>query len=168
MRVRMSVLDIVRVRMSVLDIVMGIFMIFLSIFCMVSLRGFPMKIGNEPGPSYFPFLILCAQILFAIVLVGLAIYLLKVKVSDEKVEIRNLKLAIIVTVTGVCYIYVTPIIGFFISTPLFLTSMFLLLMGELKKWLTALFVSIATTVIFYFIFYYFLQVDLPMGLLPWG
>jgi putative tricarboxylic transport membrane protein len=137
----------------------SLFWLVFSIFiCFGSIR---LKIGtfHNPGTGFFPFL---AGIVFA----GLSLILLiQSLVAGEDVEgilgkVRW-KNIIVVLICLVVYAVVLEKLGFMISTIFFIGVVLRVI--EKKRWSLVVSVSVSATLVFWVIFQYWLQSQLPKG-----
>jgi putative tricarboxylic transport membrane protein len=138
----------------------SLFWLVFSIFiCFGSIR---LKIGtfHNPGTGFFPFL---AGIVFA----GLSLILLiQSLVAGEDVEgilgkVRW-KNIIVVLICLVVYAVVLEKLGFMISTIFFIGVVLRVI--EKKRWSLVVSVSVSATLVFWVIFQYWLQSQLPKGI----
>jgi putative tricarboxylic transport membrane protein len=135
------------------------------LFCFFSFRLGMGRI-NDPGPGFIPFVTGCVLILLCL---GTMLFEGKPsrKVESEPKPSKGTGLGWVlpasVLISLLIYALVLEILGFVLSTFLFLT--FLLMMSEKRSWRVALGVSILTTASAYFVFSYLLEVGLPQGFL---
>jgi len=120
-----------------------------------------LKIGtfHNPGTGFFPFL---AGIVFAVLSLILLIQSLVARENMEailgKVQWKNI---ILVLICLVVYALVLERLGFMISTILFIGVVLRVI--EKKRWSLVIVVSILATLVFWVIFQYWLQSQLPKG-----
>jgi putative tricarboxylic transport membrane protein len=120
---------------------------------------------HKPGPGFFSFL---AGAILGILSLIVFVQSFKSAPGDEKKPFwlnpqRRIKMAYLV-VALILYAIGMNYIGFFFSTLLFLG--FLLRSIDSQRWSVVLTVSILATIISYGIFQYWLDVQLPTGILP--
>lgn len=82
--------------------------------------------------------------------------------AEELAEPGQDRLTVFAALTLVAYIILLPILGFLLTTPLFVLA-FLFLLGD-RNWTTLSFVPIATTVGCFVVFQVLFNVNLPRGL----
>lgn len=135
-------------------------MIALGLYVILTARTFPEGTGGVLGPGFFP-------ILLGILLIGLSALQLfntrKEKAVATAFLTESTKRVLFACLIIIGYMAGIAILGFLISTPLFLFG----IMGffSVRKWSTLLISSIATTTVLYFVFLKFLSVSLPAGIL---
>jgi putative tricarboxylic transport membrane protein len=118
---------------------------------------------KHPGPGFLPFGLALCLITLSLVLIF--------KSWREKTPStpfwpqRTWLRPLLGVTTFVFYALVIQRVGFLLSTLLFLIIWMRLI--ERVRWRTLVGISIATTAGLYFIFVFFLEVPLPMGLLKW-
>ena len=147
------------------DWVSALFWILVAIsICFGSVR---LDLGelHKPGPGFFSFV---AGAILGILSLIVFVQSFKSVPGDEKkpfwlnpqrrIKMVCLVLALILYAIGMNYV------GFFLSTLLFLG--FLLKSIDPQRWSVVLAVSVLATVISYGIFHYWLDVQLPTGILP--
>ena len=138
----------------------SLFWLAFSIFiCFGSMR---LKIGtfHNPGTGFFPFL---AGVVFAVLSLTLLIQSLVAGENVEgilgKVRWKNI---ILVLICLVVYAVVLEKLGFMISTVFFIGVVLRVI--EKKRWSLVVVVSISATLVFWVIFQYWLQSQLPKGM----
>lgn len=135
-------------------------LIGLSIAMVIMTRDFPPGFrGSGLGPSFFPILVTIV-ILFLVFLLLLETY--KKIDKNQKINFKNLKAPLFLTVIIILYAIIIKFIGFRISTFVFLFVSTTFLKIEIKK---ALFFSFIITAIVYIIFRVLLKIPLPTGVL---
>ena len=132
---------------------------FSSFICFGSMR---LKIGtfHNPGTGFFPFL---AGVVFAVLSLTLLIQSLVAGENVEgilgKVRWKNI---ILVLICLVVYAVVLEKLGFMISTIFFIGVVLRVI--EKKRWSLVVAVSVSATLVFWVIFQYWLQSQLPKGI----
>ena len=116
------------------------------------------------SPYLFPLLVSVFMIIISISLFAEGIKDEKLKKKEptnkeEKKEIVYWKEVLFTILFSIVYYFAMDIIGFIVSTILFLLILFAFL-GERRKWLITI-ISVSTTAIIYFIFGVLLHVMLP-------
>jgi hypothetical protein len=121
---------------------------------------------GRPGPGFFPFyLALC----FSIVCVPLLVQTLLGRNSNDKLPDNSMEPGEIWKIVWILvglflYAYAFETIGFLLAT--FLVMLFLFRAVEPLSWPSAIGGSLASSLLTYLIFKWWLQVQLPAG--PWG
>jgi putative tricarboxylic transport membrane protein len=121
-----------------------------------------LKIGtfHNPGTGFFPFL---AGVVFAVLSLTLLIQSLVAGENVEgilgKVRWKNI---ILVLICLVVYAVVLEKLGFMISTIFFIGVVLRVI--EKKRWSLVVAVSVSATLVFWVIFQYWLQSQLPKGI----
>nr|WP_321295786.1 tripartite tricarboxylate transporter TctB family protein [uncultured Sphaerochaeta sp.] len=135
-------------------------MIALGLYVILTARTFPEGTGGVLGPGFFP-------ILLGILLIGLSALQLfntrKEKAVATAFLTESTKRVLFACLIIIGYMAAIAILGFLISTPLFLFG--IMWFFSVRKWSTLLISSIATTAVLYFVFLKFLSVSLPAGIL---
>ncbi len=135
-------------------------MIALGLYVILTARTFPEGTGGVLGPGFFP-------ILLGILLIGLSALQLfntrKEKAVATAFLTESTKRVLFACLIIIGYMAGIAILGFLISTPLFLFG--IMWFFSVRKWSTLLISSIATTAVLYFVFLKFLSVSLPAGIL---
>ena len=132
----------------------------LAVIC-YSWAVFPKGAGGVPGPSVFPILIACMMLLSGLVVLVDAIR----KNSDEKIillEKDNIRVYISMAVM-VVYCVLVPVIGFCVTSVIFLTVM-IRWFSQKKIWICIGWGVIMSSVV-YAVFTYLLKVSLKFGFL---
>ena len=135
-------------------------MAFSIFICVGSVR---LKIGtfHNPGTGFFPFL---AGVVFGILSLVLLIQSLVAKERVDavlgKVRWKNV---ILVLICLFVYAVVLERLGFMISTIFFIGI--LLRVIEKKRWSLVILISVSATLVFWVIFQFWLQSQLPKGVL---
>ncbi|KYZ75961.1 hypothetical protein AXX12_05845 [Anaerosporomusa subterranea] len=143
--------------MRKLDIISAVILIALAAYVIVTAGSFPQGAGTL-GPGFFPTLI--AGLLAAFAGWQLITALLKKKSEDAPSRPRKSLLEIF-AVTGV-YMVILPLVGFLISTPLFLIACGAVISEDIKQGWKAIVISgVATTGVLYTVFSVLLNVPLP-------
>ena len=157
------------------DLLLGIGMVFLSFICALDLRTVknPDIIANQVGVTLFPWLMVGALALLGLLLVVFSI--LKSMKAGEPSEQKAMDwvrfrstyaVPLLMFAILTAYIFLTPVIGFYVMSLLFFVGLGLLLGGFNKKnVITVCIGSIATVLSVYLIFQVLLQVWMPQGLL---
>lgn len=135
-------------------------MIALGLYVILTARTFPEGTGGVLGPGFFP-------ILLGILLIGLSALQLfntrKEKAVATAFLTESTKRVLFACLIIIGYMAGIAILGFLISTPLFLFG--IMWFFSVRKWSTLLVSSMATTAVLYFVFLKFLSVSLPAGIL---
>lgn len=135
-------------------------MIALGLYVILTARTFPEGTGGVLGPGFFP-------ILLGILLIGLSALQLfntrKEKAVATAFLTESTKRVLLACLIIIGYMAGIAILGFLISTPLFLFG--IMWFFSVRKWSTLFISSIATTAVLYFVFLKFLSVSLPTGIL---
>jgi hypothetical protein len=157
------------------DLLLGIGMLFLSLLCAYDLTTVknPDIIENQVGVTLFPWLMVGALTLLGLLLILFAV--VKMKRDGGKPEqkpkdwvrfratymVPLLMFAILST-----YIFLTPVVGFYVMSLLFFIALGLLLGGfDRRNIITVSIGSVATVLSVYLIFQVMLQVWMPEGIL---
>jgi putative tricarboxylic transport membrane protein len=115
---------------------------------------------DGPRPGYFPFyvgLIICVS-----ALINMARALLVPAAKNKTfVEVGQLKMVLTVLIPTTIYVGAVTWIGIYVSSAVFI-AFFMRWLGKYAWWKVAA-VSLATVVVFYFIFEKWFQVPLPKG-----
>ncbi len=140
----------------------GIF-IAISVFIILMARTFPEGSNGVVGPGFFPIILACIVILLSCI----QIYNSTVRPSQEERENKvnllsnqSIRVWISMGIT-VAYFVLMYLVGFMISTPIFLFVA--LLYFKVKSWPVRILVPILTTAAVYVIFTVLLYVQLPAG-----
>ncbi len=134
-------------------------LVFSILICLGSLK---LKTGtfHNPGAGFFPFL---AGIVFALLSLILLVQNLpggkRAEAVLGKVQWKNI---IFVLICLVVYAVVLEGLGFMISTILFIGVVLKVI--ERKRWSLVIVVSVSATLLFWVIFQYWLQSQLPKGI----
>lgn len=143
--------------MRKLDIISAVILILLAGYVIITAGSFPQS-TTTLGPGFFP--TLTAGLLAIFALWQLVTALLQKKSEDAPAPPKSSLLAIF-AVTGV-YIAVLPLVGFLVSTPLFLIAGGLVISEDPKrKWKPVILSSVVTTGVLYTVFSVLLHVPLP-------
>lgn len=148
------------------DVYAGVIILVTSLFFIVQAKGFPER------AALFPYLILGLFIFFAILLLinGFRKTTMRAKAIDvpaaddeEQLSFNMIKMPVLILVTVTIYVILINVLGFFVSTAIFMIGiLFALGMKSLK----AYFLTIVFTLLFiYLLFVKLLHVFLPTGLL---
>lgn len=157
------------------DLLLGIGMLFLSLLCAFDLSNVknPDIIENQVGVTLFPWLMVGALTLLGLLLIFFSVVKRKGEGETSAPKAKDwvrfratyavpLLMFAILTV----YIFLTPVIGFYVMSLLFFVGLGLLLGGfNRRNILTVCIGSIATVLSVYLIFQVMLQVWMPQGLL---
>jgi len=139
-------------------IMIPVFFIELGIVFGILALGFTNK-GDAVGPGIVPGL-------WIICILGLSIFLvIRVLIGkeDEDPEWGNIKKVATIIAMIILYLIIMQIIGYFISTALFLIgSMYYL---DYRNWKVMIIMTVVWLLISYFAFYRLLYVPLPKGIL---
>ena len=143
------------------EIYFGIVLMLLSMLFFLLTFQFP-KQTLAIAPSLFPRVISSGLFIAAAILTIQGFW--GISKADQRKTVRitfNISLARLMTIIGISFIY-TRIIeaaGYVLSTPLFIAVTMLLFREKRWKWIVT--VSVATTVILYFLFRMIFRVPLP-------
>jgi len=149
--------------MKLFKIGMPVFLILLSIAGLIGGFNLPKaNLGNPNGPLYFPVAISAFLLIFSIIYLFQEIKNLE-EVNKGVTELftgRTPLLIVLTIVFAVVYALIFDVLGFLISTILFLGALLFLVNGR-KKWL----VNVSVTLVFSFLSWYafneLLGVSLP-------
>lgn len=135
------------------------------IVILISVAYFIMSIPLSPMAKLFPMIITTATAAFAIIWLISSIkdYIKKPTGFEINMSPEMIKLTAILFVQLFIYVFVIQIIGFYVSTLLFLIIVMWTL--KLKRYIQMVSVSIVTLLIVMIVFDRYLHVDLPSGLL---
>lgn len=157
------------------DLLLGIGMVFLSFLCALDLRAVksPDIIKNQVSVTLFPWLMVGALALLGLLLVVFS--LMKTTKEGGKSERKTVDwgrfrsayaVPLLMFAILTAYIFLTPVIGFYVMSLLFFVGLGLLLGGFNRKNVIAVCIGSITTVLsVYVIFQVMLQVWMPQGLL---
>jgi hypothetical protein len=135
-------------------------MILLGSYVIIVAKDYPPTSNGVLGPGFFP--ILLGILLIA--LSSLAILVSFVSKEEETIVFGEGTQRVLITSAIVLgYLAGVAILGFLLSTPLFL--IIIMRYFQVPKWSTVLLVSFTTTAILYVVFLKFLSVSLPSGIL---
>jgi len=145
-----------------IDVCVGLFLSGLSIAIFLYAEQEYVGSGvNSYGPNFFPQLVSVLLLLASITLIVQALrgYSLK---NFETINKHGFIRASITLAIAIAYLFLMQLIGFYLSTAIFLfvTMKFL----GLKSYLTTFIVSLCVATIIYGIFRIFLKIPLPEGL----
>jgi hypothetical protein len=157
------------------DLFIGIGMVFLSFLCALDLRTVknPDIIANQVGVTLFPWLMAGALALLGVILAVSSSVKMKrtggqsVRKAIDWGRFRSgYAVPLLMFAILTAYIFLTPVIGFYVMSLLFFTGLGLLLGGfGQKNVFTVCIGSVVTVLSVYLIFRVMLQVWMPEGLL---
>jgi putative tricarboxylic transport membrane protein len=153
--------------MALYDKIIGFVWLFLGILiCLMSNR---IKLGepSSPGSGFIPFLNGCLLIFLS--LIDLIRIFFASKDSREKKGFWDGVMwdkPAFAVASLIAYILLLPILGYLITTFLFLV--FLIKLIEPLRWRTVFIISAATVAGSYLVFSYWLMCQFPRGILPYG
>ena len=139
--------------------ILSVSAIILGLYVIVAASQFPEGADGVPGPGFFP------------VILGIMIILLSVlqlfntrkdKDDDTKFMNEGTKRVLISCAVIIGYLVGMEVLGFIISTPIFLFS--IMWYFSVRKVSTLISIPLVSTGILYFVFLKFLSVSLPTGL----
>ena len=160
------------------NIIIGIILLIASAFYYFSTSEFPPPSKTENlGPAFFPTLLAAALALLALLLIlsslffrgatgkekGGAVIQGAERLEEDSFSVESVSYKFLLGTIGLSFLYVglLSILGFLISTPLFLIILIRLLGYE--KWVNTLAASIGLTAALYLLFATALGVSLPAG-----
>lgn len=153
--------------MTIADLVLGIVLIFISIFVQLYSRRFPRFIVRGvrlPGPSFFPRILAILLLLFAAYFV-LRYLLFRKKLNPEGAYKLDLKSFLNIVWTSLSVLLFFPLANL-VGALLALVMICFLLMIILKsKWYEAAIFSVVVTLIVHFVFHVVFKIPLPEGIL---
>ena len=151
--------------MRKLEIIASIAFITFSTIMLKLSSAFPTPKGNDVGGSFFPRTLSVLLILLSLILLFNSIK----KDKNNKQGTQNpinfhatICVSIVILLT-VIYRYIIIYLGFLIITPIYLIILMILI--KVENIARSIVLSISITVIIWFVFYYFLQMPLPNGIL---
>jgi len=151
--------------MKTAEIIVSLILILLSsLFCFFSLK-LGMGSIKDPGSGFIPFLTGCSLIalsLFVMLFEGKATRKAGSKPRLFKRTDFGLAPSLLVLISLLIYVLILDILGFVLSTFLFLT--FLFNISEKRNWKIALGASICITTSAYLVFDYLLEIAFPKGI----
>ncbi|MGD1833077.1 MAG: tripartite tricarboxylate transporter TctB family protein [Sphaerochaetaceae bacterium] len=139
--------------------ILSVSAIILGLYVIVAASQFPEGADGVPGPGFFP------------VILGIMIILLSVlqlfntrkdKDDDTKFMNEGTRRVLISCAIIIGYLVGMEVLGFIISTPIFLFS--IMWYFSVRKISTLISIPLVSTGILYFVFLKFLSVSLPTGL----
>ncbi len=134
-----------------------------SIFCIASLR-LGMGQINAPGPGFVPFIGGAILILFSLfVILFETKYENRCKTESKSPVKQQAKVILFILVPLFVYALVMDLLGFIVAT--FVIMFYLFKAPQRQSWRFALGASLLTLALTYFLFDYFLKVNLPKGFL---
>lgn len=149
------------------DILTGILLLAFSVFYLAAtvqlheVTGLPMAIG----PKVFPFLLGGSMLILSLILLGQGI---KSSAEGDKAKVvwtkKEVKDFLVIPGLVLLYALVLENLGYVLSTLFFLLAA-MLFMGR-RRWWSNLFWAAAFSFGSYYLFTYWLDVQLPKGLLP--
>lgn len=145
------------------DRYLGVGIVLLGIICFVSASSWRALVAADPaGPGAIPRILSIGFILIGAIL-AVGSFLTVPKDAKKEGLIDRISLGIIVRLTVICVVYliIFPLIGYLLSTPLLIAG--IMLATGVRKRKTLIMVSLIMTLILFCVFYYILQVNLPLG-----
>ncbi|MDC7244419.1 MAG: tripartite tricarboxylate transporter TctB family protein [Sphaerochaetaceae bacterium] len=139
--------------------ILSVSAIILGLYVIVAASQFPEGADGVPGPGFFP------------VILGIMIILLSVlqlfntrkdKDDDTKFMNEGTRRVLISCAIIIGYLVGMEVLGFIVSTPIFLFS--IMWYFSVRKVSTLISIPLVSTGILYFVFLKFLSVSLPTGL----
>lgn len=155
------------------DLLTGVVIVALSVLCGLDLRTVkdPEIIKNQIGVTVFPWIMVAALALLGGMLIIFSLVKMRQGGQDKKPfdwgQFRQMyAVPILMFCIVSAYIFLTPVIGFYVMSLVFFVSLGLLLGGFTKKNILTISIgSIATVAAVYLIFQVMLQVWMPQGIL---
>ncbi|WP_069870234.1 tripartite tricarboxylate transporter TctB family protein [Fusibacter sp. 3D3] len=145
------------------DFAMGIIGLILSSYVFFTARLFPESPSTLVGPSYFPIILSLGLFALCIILIIQSL----VSKTEDKTESIDLKSPGIMRsfasfLATIVYVSLLQILGFMISSVLYL--FFLMLLLKNKEYVKMSIISVVVSVAVYFIFKSVLHITLPTGI----
>ncbi|MBR1920139.1 MAG: tripartite tricarboxylate transporter TctB family protein [Spirochaetales bacterium] len=145
--------------MKKISLVISVIMIAISLLIIVTAMSYPKSNAGVPGPGFFP------TVLSVIVIcLSFALIITQRKAEDVPVVLFSREQLPVYLSMGLVFVYLIMlnIVGFMISTPLFLIAVMKLF--KVRKLWVILAVAFCTTVATYIVFTKVLSVILPSGM----
>lgn len=144
-----------------IDLVVGIVLCILSLAIYLYAEQYSGRGVNRYGPNYFP---QALSLMLFLTSVALIVQALRGKALKglEKINKQGFVRAAVTLVMAVAYLLMMKVVGFYISTIIFLYVVMMYL-GQKNQWVRVL-VSISVASAVYGLFYYFLKIPLPEGI----
>jgi putative tricarboxylic transport membrane protein len=145
------------------DFIVGLFLLVFALVTILESRKLAFGGIHSPGPGFFPFLLGCLVAFLSLIL--LTGYIIRrVEVQRGQWEGLLWQKVVAATVILLAYSLTLEIIGFLLGT--FLLLGFLLRLIEKKSISFVLFLSFLISLGTYFIFKFWLYIQLPRGIIP--
>ncbi len=139
---------------------------WLVVGAFVIIHAYQLGLGRlrNPGPGFIFFLAALFLVFLSLIDLG-ATFFREAKKESAREPIWGPRWKRVLLVLGAlsAYIYLFNFLGFFLST--FLLLVFLFMVVEPTKWWIAMASSFVTILISYFLFYRWLMIPFPMGIL---
>lgn len=151
------------------DRVSGLVCLAISLALLVMTFGLPPAAMVPIGPAFYPRVVLSITALLSLILIGLDLKAARANAGASPAmqagAAPNYRLVLTTFILFGLYIALLPKIGFRISTALFVLALQVALEWPRNpsRWLLAVGVALATSLICYFIFESYLSVLLPRG-----
>lgn len=139
------------------DRFLTIFLIIVETFYFILIKGLPEKAAK------YPLFVLGLMFLLTLML-GIKSFFKEISVNDKKDLFKDVELKqfLLVLLVSLVYIFLIDIIGFFVSTFIYLNILMFGLKANLK---IGLITSVGFCVLIYLVFVVFLRVPVPSGIL---
>lgn len=146
------------------DIISGLIGILFGVYILVTAAGFPQDVVMRIGPAFFPMVLASLLICFSCLLLCFAL-LGKSKGTVEKFNFKDpgTQRAVIALLVTIIYSLLLNVLGFIVTTILYLFGLMFLL--EKRDYLSMSLISVGVTLGVFIIFEKFLHISLPIGLL---
>ena len=139
------------------EIALNIFFMLFSLVFLYETLDFPESYNPySPGPEWYPRLIIC---LILALCITHSLYIFK-KGEDKKLQ-ANFRLSIMCCLLTIIYIWIVPILGYFLATPIFMIVLLQVL--KVRKWYTLVLVPLLFCLLTFLVFYKGLMIPLPPG-----
>jgi hypothetical protein len=152
-------LKVLKMLISKGELLFSVILFFLGLIIVVSSIQIGFGKFSKPGPGLFPLfcgLILCVQ--------SISLHVFK-QINQEQGNLFNdvaiIKKFILLAISFVLWIVLMPLLGWLPLT--FLVTFSISKIMQMEDWAKPLILSIINTVLLYFLFGYFLAIDLPNG-----
>lgn len=146
------------------DIISGLIGILFGVYILVTAARFPQDVVMGIGPAFFPMMLALALIFFSCLLICFA-FLGKSKGTVEKFNFKDpgKQRAIIALIVTIIYSLLLNVLGFIVTTILYLFGLMFLL--EKRDYLSMSLISVGLTLGVFIIFEKLLHIALPVGFL---
>ena len=152
------------------DGVAGLVCLAVSIFLLYLTLGLPPAVMVPIGPAFYPRIVLSLLALLSVILIGLDLRAMRLAGAGTAPAVPagsapNYRLVLATFIEFGIYIALLPPLGFRISTFLFVLALEVTLEWprSLTRWLLAIAVAVATSLVCYLVFEDYLSVLLPRG-----